>query len=68
MSSVYQVIHFWTRNLLTLKLCWHDRIDHGDWEKKRDCLSALVRLPETVKYAVFMEAESVQLDLPLAVR
>lgn len=45
-------------SLLTLKLLWHDRIEHGDWGEKRDCLTALATLPETVKCMVFMGAES----------
>ena len=44
--------------LLTLQLLWHDRIEHGDWEEKRHCLTALARLPERVKCTVFLGVES----------
>lgn len=52
-------------NLRTLKLLWHDPIEHGDWEEKRDCLTALARLPETVECAVFLGKESATVHCPL---
>lgn len=51
-------------NLLTLKLLWHDRTDHGDWQSKLDCLKALARLPERVKCAVFLGLESTTVHFP----
>lgn len=48
----------------TLKLIWHDRIEHGDWGKKRDCLKPLARLPETVQCAVFLGREAVTVHFP----
>ena len=51
-------------NLLTLKLLWHDRVDHGDWKSKLDCLKALARLPERVKCAVFLGLESPTVHFP----
>ncbi len=51
-------------NLRTLKVIWHDRIEHGEWKKKRDCLKPLARLPETVQCAVFLGAEAVTVHFP----
>lgn len=45
-------------NLLSLKLLWHDVIEFGHFKEKRDCLTALARLPETVKCSVFLAAEA----------
>ena len=44
--------------LLSLKLLWHDRFEHGHLEEKRDCLAALARLPETVKCSIFLGSEA----------
>lgn len=51
-------------NLLTLKLLWHDRVDHGDWKSKLDCLKALARVPERVKCAVFLGLEAPIVHFP----
>ena len=51
-------------SLLTLKVLWHDRLEHGVFKKKRRCLKALARLPETVKCAVFLGLESSTVHFP----
>lgn len=50
--------------LLTLRLIWHDRIEHGVLEKKLDCLQALAKIPETVKCAVFLGSEAMTVHFP----
>ena len=45
-------------NLQTVKLLWHDRIDCGDWEKKRTCLSSVAKLPEGVRCQIFLGPEA----------
>ncbi len=47
-------------NLQTLKLLWHDDLEHGISEKKRDCLGELAPLPERVKCTIFMGVEAAE--------
>ena len=51
-------------NLRTVKLLWHDRVGQGDWQKKRDCLKALARLPEKVRCTVHWGSEAAALHSP----
>ena len=51
-------------DLQTLKLLWHDGLEHGVPEEKRDCLAELAAIPEKVKCTIFMGIEAAAVHPP----
>ena len=51
-------------NLKTLKLFWHDEIEHFDRAEKRDCLRAVAELSEKVRCMAFLGSEAMAEHFP----